>query len=357
MGSFPVAARVRMRALWLGGPVAGIAIAVAASAACKEGPSELPPLLAQGGSNVDAGADVWTPGPDAGTVVVLASGVATPTSIALDASNVYWTDNAGAVWSVPRGGGPTTLITTGQASPLGIVVNGNGYWLAGNSATSEGSVVAFDFTSGLATSIASGLAGSYGLVASPSYVFWTARNASSTGVSLQELALGSDAGVPVELATVTGGGSAGGLAVDADFAYFAVSMTGGGGAVAKVPLTGGPPATVWTTPTGEPTDLVLGAGAIYWLVPAATPLGEVWSAPSGGTPAVLAAGLNGPGHLAVDGTNAYWTSPGEGEIDSIPLVPGGNAAVLAGALATPMALVVDDALYFTTVDGISKLSI
>jgi hypothetical protein len=57
------------------------------------------------------------------TVVNLASGLADPQYLAVDASFVYWTDNnAGLVSKVPIGGGAPTVIASGQAGPMGITV-------------------------------------------------------------------------------------------------------------------------------------------------------------------------------------------------------------------------------------------
>jgi hypothetical protein len=330
-----------------------LGLGLVASLACETIDSNRPPMLLQGSTIVDASTDAWVAGPDAGSVSVLAAGIATPSSIALDSSHVYWTDRVGAVWSVPRAGGATTLLTTGQAQPLGLVVDGNGYWLSGNGTKAGGSVVTFSFATGLATTLVSGQGGSYAVAAAPARVFWTAQSPTGTAVDIDEVQ--ADGGAPAQLASVTGAIAGGGLAIDVDTAYFAVSLQGGSGAIASVPLAGGPPVTVWTSAAGKPSDVVLGPGAVYWLVPTATPLGAIWTVSAGGTPSPLVAGLDAPGHLAVDDANAYWTSPGEGQIFAVPLT-GGAPVSLAGNLATPLALAVDDAIYFTTIDSVLKLT-
>src|ERR1700722_13873459 len=73
-----------------------------------------------GGGGQDSGlstTDGSVTGP--GSVTVLASVTSVPTSIALDSSNVFWTDTAGNVSTVPRAGGASALVISGQASPLG----------------------------------------------------------------------------------------------------------------------------------------------------------------------------------------------------------------------------------------------
>lgn len=55
---------------------------------------------------------------------VLATGEATPSSVALDATYVYFTNNmGGAVRRVPKAGGPVTDFLTGLGRPLGLAVD------------------------------------------------------------------------------------------------------------------------------------------------------------------------------------------------------------------------------------------
>jgi hypothetical protein len=94
---------------------------------------------------VDATNLYWANSRGAGTIVKLPLAGGTPTtlasstgsaSIAVDAANVYFTSqgvigpNDGTVVRVPIGGGAPTTLVDGQASPKGIAVDANGvYWL------------------------------------------------------------------------------------------------------------------------------------------------------------------------------------------------------------------------------------
>jgi hypothetical protein len=336
------------------GSVASLALGAAfllVWSACEESASNMPPMLLNGGSIVDLDAsDASVLGPDGGTLTVLAAGVATPTSMALDPIYVFWTDNVGGVWCVPRAGGTVTLLTTGQASPVGLVFEGNGYWLSG---AQSGSLVLFNLSTWTPSTLVSNLSFPFSVAAAPANVFFTAQDTSGTAVTLDEVPI--DGGPPHQLAMATGAVSGGGLAIDAETAYFAVSSATGGGAVGSVPLAGGPPVTLWTTGSGQPLDVTLAPGGIYWLVTAGAAQGGLWSIASGGAPTQLLTGLDALGHLAVDSYNAYFTIPGDGQLLSLPLA-GGTPAVLASDLLTPYALVVDDAIYFSTVDSILKLS-
>ena len=65
-----------------------------------------------------------------GTAETLATGVRTVTSFAIDAANIYWTDQlANIVGKVPLAGGASTTIAEHQSQPLSVAVDStNVYW-------------------------------------------------------------------------------------------------------------------------------------------------------------------------------------------------------------------------------------
>jgi hypothetical protein len=79
-----------------------------------------------------------------GPLVTLAAGQASPTTIAIDASTVYWVNRAGDVRKTAIGGaGPVVTLTTGLASPWGIAIDGTSAYVANwaNAKAGAGSIV------------------------------------------------------------------------------------------------------------------------------------------------------------------------------------------------------------------------
>jgi len=290
-----------------------------------------------------------------GVATVLASGVQTPTSLALGATSIYWTDVAGGVWSVARTGGTPAQIASGQNAPTSIAVNAGLstlYWVNAGGPTGGGAIVSFNLSTNVLTNLTTNLSGPYGIASNSQDVYFTAESASQPGVDVTQVPVAG--GAALEIGTVVGGFVAGGLAIDTENAYFASYANGGGGSVSTVPLLGGgQPDTLWETAAAGPTDVVVEGSALYWLVPGTATSGAVWTVSlPGGKPVAMVTGLDSPKHLAVDDANAYWTSPVTGEVLALPLgdTDGGlfTPVVLATGLTAPTALAVDDAVYVTT---------
>jgi hypothetical protein len=70
----------------------------------------------------------------------LATGLGTPTSIAIDDAGVYWTDKSfGAIASVPKSGGAVHVVASAQSSPSGIKLDGDyAYWTTVSNAIMRG---------------------------------------------------------------------------------------------------------------------------------------------------------------------------------------------------------------------------
>jgi hypothetical protein len=252
----------------------------------------------------------------------LASGV-NPTSIAVDATSVYWTTGStvagGTVMKVPlAGGNPTTLASRQDDPPYGIAVDVTSvYWTN----TTAGSVMSVALAGGKPTTLASGQSAPRDIAVDATSVYWT--NSTSPG-SVMSVPLAG--GKPTTLAS--GQVIPYGIAVDATSVYWTTHglLAVGDGTVMKVPLAGGALTTLASGQLG-PYGIVVDATSVYW-TNNSNP-GMVMSVPlGGGTPTILASGQPYPTLLAVDATNVYW--PTGGSVVSVPLA-GGVPTTLASA--------------------------
>jgi hypothetical protein len=283
-------------------------------------------------------------------VVTLATGVSID-QLALDANNVYFTDpGAGAVLSVPKAGGGSTTIATGQSLPEPIAADATGvYWL---DAGRDLATVMRDSWAGLQTlavrqNFASGLA------IDGSFVYWASEHC-----IVREPIGGGTATCVVE-----GGGGAddtnpGTLLVDAANAYW---VNGAGSAVLYGPLSGGR-ATEIASGQAYTTGLAIDASNVYWTTsgPGGT-AGTVMKKPiqSLASPGVAPTQLlslsgAGPSSLATDGAHLYFTTY-QGSVMRLTFATG-EWVTLTTASGASSVVVDATSVYFTTGTAVMKVS-
>lgn len=110
--------------------------------------------------------------------VVLASGLQNPASLALDANNVYWTNDvtSGSVMKVARSGG-NAITLANQDSPISLATDGsNVYWLD-YSAQPSGSANQLTVDGQNRVALATGLQKAVGLAIDSGYVYFIASGA------------------------------------------------------------------------------------------------------------------------------------------------------------------------------------
>jgi sugar lactone lactonase YvrE len=223
---------------------------------------------------IDASSIYWTNrnvmkcplGGGGATSIALMPGA--PDGVAVDATNVYWSDDqTGGVTKAPLGGGTATMVAPAQFPSGGIasgiaMAGGTVYWTSyPNGTPGSGAVLSVPVGGGTVTKLASNETAPVAIAVDANAVYWTA------GTALKKFALGG--GTAVTLAT---GQGLAGLAVDAQSVYFADNASG---TVSKVALGGGAAVTI-------------------------------------------AAGQNYPMGVAVDSTSVYWTSYGGGSVSMAP---------------------------------------
>jgi hypothetical protein len=118
----------------------------------------------------------------------------TPTSIAVDATNVYWPSPCGqptGIWSVPIAGGTPVLAYSGGTPNSIVVANGSVYWTD----PSAGTVMSMGLPTGTPTTLATGQGGPTSVAVDAASAYWVDSGAGS----VMKVALAG--GVPVALAS------------------------------------------------------------------------------------------------------------------------------------------------------------
>ena len=267
--------------------------------------------------------------------VVIASGQGNPTDIAVNATNVYWTDAAGSVVMAPVGGGTPTTLSTGQVTPRSIVLDAtNAYWVAGGA---SGGVFSVLLAGGTVTTIESSPYARQ-LAVDATSVYW---HATSQGIGSGTL-LRAPKGGGTATTLASSLNNPWSIAVDATSVYWTDCCNPG--SLLKVPLGGG---SVTTLAMGRvyPSSIHLDATNLYW-VDDSDPGYVLKLALGGGTPSTLVSGQHSPFALAVDATNVYWTSNG-GTLMQVPL-SGGSPTTLATAQGTAEGIAVDSTSAYWT---------
>jgi len=228
-----------------------------------------------------------------GTPILLAQ-TGGPSDVAVDATYVYFGQtNGSGLYRVPIGGGTVDTLTQSPNANAIAIDSNNLYTVGGGSVWQEAKA------GGTAQLLISAEGGALRIAVDASYVYFT--EALNPGF-VKRLPIGGNT-----LTTLVSNlNQPQGIAVDANFVY----LTTLAGELSKVPLAGG---TVTPIATGlnAPSSIALDSTTIYWVNSATFQQGQgsIMKVPlSGGTPTVLAAGLDTPYGIAIDATYVYWTN-------------------------------------------------
>jgi hypothetical protein len=273
---------------------------------------------------------VVTPVPDAGAAIVIADNQDSPSYIAVDANNIYWTTfTAGpgaAVMIMPLGGGPPVALASGiRGRPGGLALDATNVYLTSNSDTKTGVVTKVGIQDGTVVALVSAQGSFFaGPAVAFDSIYWS-ENASQPGAVWKAALDGSHS-----MVFASNQQGPGPLTHDATNLYWA-SQTG----IWSAPLKGGLPTFLGGTPGGPPGSTIAVDNAAVYSNPF-TPLCTVWRTPLAGGSSRPLSQPSGPlcvpfpqGGVAVDGTNAYWTTP----LRANSNVPGDNGSVIKAPTA------------------------
>jgi hypothetical protein len=247
-------------------------------------------------------------------------GSGNPITMTADANNVYWAEspipmgagNTTLIMSEPLAGGtPTTLTTTTAAVFDNIAVGSSGVYWTNDQA--PGTLFGVGLSGGTAQTLASGGgidSQSCGIAVQGANIY--SMGTSSTPVATFLLSVPVSGGAPTKLWTSPVPNGLLCVAVDAASVYW---TDGAGGTVNSLPFAGGTPTVIASGQSG-PADLVVDGTSVYWL----DTNGSVMKAPIGGGPAVTLATGQGvsagtmASAIAVDATSVYWTQTLVGKV-------------------------------------------
>jgi hypothetical protein len=308
------------------------------------------------------------------------------TSLAVDATSVYWTNpNDETVRKVPVGGGPTATLA-GGAAPLAI--DSTGVYCTNQFSTNPApAILKMPLGGGAPAVIASLSILPAAIAVDATGVYWTSpgrgqvyfQDAGASELS-RLLAPGSvmkislDGGLPTVLAS--GQVGVGAIAIDENNVYWTAGTVVNFGtpqfrresSVVKMPLGGGTPAT-FVSGQIDSFRIAVDAANIYWLNRGTGENGytdgSVMKASlTNGLPITLATGQVNLTDMAIDATSVYWAtmgSPqddgtggyvGDGAVMKVPLAGGTPTTIASGQLAAAALAIDATSVYWANdIDG------
>ena len=232
------------------------------------------------------------------TVTVLATGRVTPEDIAIDGTNVYWSERGGAAYCARAGcGGSATTLVSGITAADGGVASNDGVAVGGG-------LVFFPINGSLLGCAIGGCGNSPTTVTSASADDLTTDSTNLYGTSGSTVFKCPLAGCSnvTRTSLVTGLSGGEGIAVDGTNVYFAYT-----GAVGSCPLTGCSTPTVLAANQTDPNDITSDGVNVYWTDATDNLVLRCSVSGCNGTPTIIAQNQAQPKGIGLDAKAVYWT--------------------------------------------------
>lgn len=264
--------------------------------------------------------------------VVLASGQATISTLAIDKDNLYWVNSGrtGGVYKLPKAGGAVTSLHDGTMTNIGSFgLDDTSLYVPVDHA-----IVAIRKTGGSITTLVSTIDAAATTIVQEK-VYWPDK--AQMTVSRVSVMGGTLETITPQLPVVA---FAAFMAADSDAVYTGIPS----GGILKSPVVGG---TTTQLDAQTPSGLALDATAVYY-----TNSDAVRAIQKDGTSRMLTSATNALG-IAVDDSYLYFAERGTSGTGRILKIEksGGGMAALAEGLPGPRSVVVDDSdVYFSCID-------
>lgn len=224
-------------------------------------------------------------------------------TVALDETHIYWTGRIGSdgrLLRVPKAGGPTEYLAINQADPIGIAIDTTSvYWTDAG----RGNVLKRSKTdpAAPAVTIASAQQRPWLLALGANFIYWTNRAGEAVMRAPKD-----GSGTPQMVAQAIG--DVFGIAVDDSWVFWRDAGTDKQGRLMRASLDGSHVQLMAAT-TGEgPRFLAIDETNVYWTSGSNTEGSIVTGLKEGGGIVELAIRQPGPRGIAVDDTDVYWSN-------------------------------------------------
>jgi len=261
---------------------------------------------------------------------VLVSGLPLNGALAIDSENVYFLATT-AVDSVPLDGGTVRELATGLADLNYIAVDSTQAYFSVEPASGTGPVMGVALTGGAAFTLAPSREQPNGVAVAGGKVYWAEQWDGSVNGAVLSVPVG---GGPPEV-VVSGEVGPEQLAVDSVNVYFA-NWDWGGTTVVQSPESPGAAQTVATL--HRPLGVAIDSSNVYFS--SIGDGGTVNQVQKGGGAVLILAASPAAGTIASDGTNVYWSDFVLKTVQKVP-VGGGSVVTVLSGLGKPLGIAVD----------------